>query len=79
MWYLALIVACSMGGEVCTYRTDVAVTESKAQCERLGYLVGGGALERKYGSFPRGEVTVTCRQIWERTETGPAAIDIARR
>ncbi len=68
-----------MGGEVCTYRTDVAVTATEAQCERLGHLVGGGALERTYGSFPRGEVTVTCRQIGELSEVGPTAVEIAQR
>ena len=65
MWHLAMIVVCSLNGDVCAYRTNVATVESKSACERLGYLVGGGALERSYGSFTVGEVTVKCEPIEE--------------
>lgn len=71
MWHLAMIVVCSLNGDVCAYRTNVAMLESKPACERLGYLVGGGALERSYGSFTLGEVTVKCERIAEVAQAMP--------
>lgn len=65
MWHLAMIVVCSLNGDVCTYRTNVATLEDRSACERLGYLVAGGALERSYGSFELGEITVRCERIEE--------------
>ncbi|WPZ33572.1 hypothetical protein T8K17_20330 [Thalassobaculum sp. OXR-137] len=67
-----MIVVCSLNGDVCAYRTNVATLENKEACERLGYLVGGGALERSYGSFTLGEVTVKCERIEEVAAVTPA-------
>ncbi len=75
MWHLAMIVVCSLNGDVCTYRTNVATFENKDACERLGYLVAGGALERAYGSFELGEITVKCKRI----EEVASALPIPRR
>ncbi|SDG43039.1 hypothetical protein SAMN05660686_04371 [Thalassobaculum litoreum DSM 18839] len=72
MWHLAMIVVCSLNGDVCTYRTNVATLENKDACERLGYLVAGGALERAYGSFELGEITVRCERIEEVASAMPA-------
>ncbi len=65
MWHLAMIVACSLDGDVCAYRTNVATVETQPACERLGYLIAGGALEKAYGSFKIGDITVTCERIEE--------------
>ena len=65
MWHLAMIVVCSLNGDVCTYKTNVATLEDREACERLGYLVAGGALERAYGTFQLGEITVNCERIEE--------------
>ncbi|WP_139189422.1 hypothetical protein [Thalassobaculum litoreum] len=67
-----MIVVCSLNGDVCTYRTNVATLENKDACERLGYLVAGGALERAYGSFELGEITVRCERIEEVASAMPA-------
>lgn len=63
MWMLALIIACSAGDEVCTYRANVAITETQAQCQRLGHMIGGGALISSYGDFGAAEVRVTCKPV----------------
>lgn len=65
MWHLAMIMVCSLGGDVCTYKLAVATTQTEAECKRLGYLVGGGALEKAYGRFDLGEITVTCERVRE--------------
>jgi hypothetical protein len=67
-----MIVVCSLNGDVCAYRTNVATLENREACERLGYLVAGGALERAYGSFLLGEVTVQCDRIEEVASVQPA-------
>ncbi|MDF1791134.1 MAG: hypothetical protein P1U88_04445 [Thalassobaculaceae bacterium] len=73
MWHLAMIVVCSLNGDVCAYRTNVATLESEPACERLGYLVAGGALERAYGAFQLGEITVQCTRVEEvASVTSPA-------
>lgn len=74
MWHLAMIVVCSLNGDVCTYRTNVATLEDRSACERLGYLVAGGALERSYGSFELGEITVRCERIEEVAAVMPAPL-----
>lgn len=75
MWHLAMIVVCSLNGDVCAYRTNVAMLEDREACERLGYLVAGGTLERAYGSFELGEITVKC----ERVEEVASAVQVPRR
>lgn len=72
MWQLVMIMVCSLGGDVCAYRMNVAVTETEAQCQRLGYLVGGGVLERDYGRFDPETVEVTCEEVVE-----VAALDVS--
>lgn len=73
MWHLAMIMACSLSGDVCTYKLNVATTETEAECNRLGYLVGGGALEKAFGRFDIGEITVTCDRVQEVAEVPPTA------
>lgn len=71
MWHLAMIVACSLNGDVCAYRMNVATVETQPACERLGYLVAGGALEKAYGTFELGDITVKCERIEEMASVAP--------
>ena len=63
MWMLALIIACSPGQDVCTYRSDTTVTRTYEDCQRLGHFIGGRAMVQAYGSFSVGAVEVTCRPL----------------
>lgn len=63
MWILALVIACSTAGEICTYRSETTVTRSLEDCERLGHFIGGRAMVQVYGMFPVGNVDVVCRPL----------------
>ena len=63
MWILALVIACSAGGDVCTYRSEPVVTKTYEDCLFFGHFVGGRAMVQAYGTFPIGTVTVTCRPL----------------
>lgn len=63
MWMLALIIACSAGDDVCTYRSGTTVTRTYEDCERLGAFEGGRAMVQAYGSYPVGSVEVVCRPL----------------
>jgi len=73
-----MIIVCSLDGDVCAYRMNVATAETQSACERLGYLVAGGTLERSYGRFDIGEITVTCEPIREVAAVMPPSPTIGR-
>jgi len=75
MWILALVIACSTAGDVCTYQSEATVTRSLEDCRRLGHFVGGRAMVRAYGPLPVGIVEVTCRPLVAPVTVAEAAPD----
>lgn len=70
-----MIMACSAGEQVCSYSSPQQFFESRARCEFVGNVVGGGMLATPIGRFENGRVTVSCQPLVEPMTVSEARLD----